>query len=59
MRVQPMRNDLMQQGRDRDHRALGLEPEAAQSLEMFDRPQSVPPPPAPPHFSDNTRNVAP
>ena len=28
----------MQQGRDSDHRALGLEPEAAQGLEMLDRP---------------------
>jgi hypothetical protein len=33
-----MRNDLMQQGRDSDHCALGLEPEAAQGLEMLDRP---------------------
>src|ERR1700730_17260282 len=33
-----MRNDLMQEGRDGNHRALGLEPEAAQRLQMLDRP---------------------
>jgi hypothetical protein len=33
-----MRNDLAKKGRDRDHRALGLEPEAAQGLEMLDCP---------------------
>src|ERR1700730_3189204 len=33
-----MRNDLVQQGRDGDHRALGLEPEAAQGLQMLGRP---------------------
>src|ERR1700730_18299159 len=52
-----MRNDLMQQGRDGDHRALGLEPETARGLQVLDRPhRSLPhcpaakaiPPPATP-----------
>src|SRR5437879_586937 len=47
-----MRNDCVQQGRHCDHRALGLEPEAAQGLEMLDRPQSVPP--ALPRIRNNT-----
>ena len=33
-----MRKDLMQDRRDGNHRALGRQPEAAQGLEMFDRP---------------------
>src|ERR1700730_12009053 len=33
-----MRNDHVQQGRDGDDRARGREPEAAQGLQVFDRP---------------------
>jgi hypothetical protein len=37
-----MRDDLMQQRRDRDHRALGRKPKAAQGLEVLDRAHSTP-----------------
>jgi hypothetical protein len=35
-----VRNDLMQQRHDRDHRALGRQPEAAQGFEMLDHPHA-------------------
>jgi len=37
-----VRDDLVQKRRDGNHRALGLEPEAAQGLEVFDRPRGTP-----------------
>src|ERR1700730_1358648 len=53
-----MWNDLVQQRHNRDHCALGRQPEAAQSLEMLDRSHRCLPPTLP-LLSDTIAAIAP